>query len=93
MRSILLLLAREREKDHRVHEAVVSISVETIFTETSLIMSHHVKAMASKAQDNLIFADTTNHLCQRMIEPREFDLRTLECAALYLVGKPKAATQ
>ena len=48
-RSILLHLARESESDHRVHETVVSSAMETIFRDTALLMSHHAKAMARKA--------------------------------------------
>ena len=49
MRSIFLHLARETEKDHRVHETVVSSAVETIFRGTASITPGHAKAMARKA--------------------------------------------
>ena len=47
-RSILLHLARQREKDHQVHETVVSIAVETIFREAALLISHTAMAMTRK---------------------------------------------
>ena len=77
-RSILVHLAREREKDHQVHETFVSSAVETIFRETALLTPHHTKATARKA-------NRASHGPRRLATERAKKVREVE----NLSEKPK----
>ena len=51
-RPILLHLARERGKDHRVHETVVPSAVETMFRETAILTSLVAKGNGKKRKQS-----------------------------------------